>query len=88
MAEEFGVKRVSEIVGVSNPTIYGWRSQAEEPEDDDTPQLDVTRVSVHSHAAESETNVVARFWIGENAIEILSADVVFELARRSVGGMA
>lgn len=88
LAAEIGIPKVSDAIGISGRSIYGWRSQAGHQEDDDAPQIDVTRVSVHSHAVEPESNVVARFWIGENAVEILSADVVFELARRSFGGMA
>jgi transposase-like protein len=91
IAAEIGVKKVTKAIGISNPTVYSWRSQYEgeaEAEGDMEPQLDVTRVSLHAQAQDTDPQVVARFWIGENAIEILSADVVFELARRSLGGMA
>jgi hypothetical protein len=88
---ELGIIKVSETAGISTPTLYKWRASLviEQFESESRAEyLSVTRLSLNSGTmpqSSPEAVPVARFWIGETPVDIFSADVVFEIARRSSG---
>jgi transposase-like protein len=80
LVAEIGVKRVMDSVGLSSPTIQSWKKQLEETESNE-PALTVTRLSLDPSAEPLEREAIARFWIGNMPVEILSRQVLLDFLR-------
>jgi transposase-like protein len=91
---ELGIIKVSEVAGISTPTLYKWRASlaTEQLESESRVEyLSVTRLSLSSESmpqSSPEAVPVARFWIGETPVDIFSASVVLKTHHETQGRAA